>query len=761
MVLALLPLLPATARAASSGDVVVNEIIQNPNAVFDSAGEWFELANTTASPIDIDGWTIADNDSDSHVIANGGPLLIPANGYLVLGNNDDTATNGGVTVDYEYTGIALANGGDELVLLDDVLAEIDRVEWDNGATFPDPTGASMALNDPANDNNVGANWCTASTPYGDGDFGTPGAANDCFTLPAPVVCVTPADELTKISAVQGGGSASPLVGEEVTIRAGVTLADGNLGGYFVQEEDADHDGDLNTSEGLFIQDTRPLPSEGLTVELTGVVEESFGLTQLSLPDIKICIADPVVFTPTPMTLPLDDAGREPFEGMLITNDQDLQVTGLFTAYGYGELGLAYMGPLPNPTSVYGPDDPQAALLAEDNAERELIVNDRDNAFSSFTPFPWELFDEDLSAGDTMPAGRLVGALNYSFGNFKVEPLGRFPETDDTNARPSAPSLADGNDVATFNVLNYFNTFGLRGARNQAEFDLQTDKIVDAISRLDAAVVGLMEIENDYEDFYDNDNTSVPSIVTLVNALNAVDGKNTWDYIRPNLNQLTEDGNGGLGPDEIAVGIVYQRKRARAIGTANTFDIDALLEGDSDNNRWPLAQTFGIDGEKVTVVVNHFKSKGSPCTDTSGPGYELDEDVEADLTGNCDLTRQYAAHRLLEWVDSGATNIKTDKVLLVGDFNSYEEEAPIEILVAAGYVDLVQRDGNDAFTYKFSGRYGRLDYVFASSSLASQATDAEVWQINSPAPYGYLYDNDPIDDIAHGSSDHDPVVISLD
>jgi len=158
---------------------VIHEILQNPAAVNDSAGEWFEVFNPTATPFDLDGWTIQDNDIDSHVIANGGPLVLPAGGFLVLGNNGDSLTNGGVAVDYVYSGIALANGADELVLLDTDLNEIDRVEWDDGLTFPDPNGASMALSDPALDNNVGANWCTASTPFGDGDFGTPGAANDC------------------------------------------------------------------------------------------------------------------------------------------------------------------------------------------------------------------------------------------------------------------------------------------------------------------------------------------------------------------------------------------------------------------------------------------------------------------------------------------------------------------------------------------------------------------------------------------------------
>jgi hypothetical protein len=164
--------------SVSPGDLVINEIMQNPNAVFDSAGEWFELFNTTGSPIDINGWTIQDNDIDSYVINNGSPLIVPAGGYLVLGNNADSSTNGGVPVGYEYgPGFFLANGADELVLLDRASREIDRVEWDNGLTFPDPTGASMALLDPTLDNNVGANWVESSVPFGAGDYGTPSAAN--------------------------------------------------------------------------------------------------------------------------------------------------------------------------------------------------------------------------------------------------------------------------------------------------------------------------------------------------------------------------------------------------------------------------------------------------------------------------------------------------------------------------------------------------------------------------------------------------------
>jgi len=163
------------------GEIIINEIMQNPYSAYDSAGEWFELFNPTASDIDINGLTIADDDYDTHVINNGGPLIITTGGFLILGNNGDYATNGGVNVDYEYgPNWFLANSGDEIILLTDSLIEIDRVEYDSEPNFPAPNGASMALKNPALDNNIGANWCTSTVTFGDGDFGTPGVINDCY-----------------------------------------------------------------------------------------------------------------------------------------------------------------------------------------------------------------------------------------------------------------------------------------------------------------------------------------------------------------------------------------------------------------------------------------------------------------------------------------------------------------------------------------------------------------------------------------------------
>lgn len=163
---------------AGAQQVIVTEIMQNPSAVSDGSGEWFEVYNPGSSPVNIDGWTIRDDGSNSHVISNDGPLEVPAFGYFVLGVNADFGTNGGVNVDYQYSGFTLGNSDDEVILEDGDGVEIDRVEYDNGATFPDPNGSSMSLINVNADNNVGSAWMVGISVYGDGDHGTPGAAND-------------------------------------------------------------------------------------------------------------------------------------------------------------------------------------------------------------------------------------------------------------------------------------------------------------------------------------------------------------------------------------------------------------------------------------------------------------------------------------------------------------------------------------------------------------------------------------------------------
>jgi hypothetical protein len=164
---------------AAVGALVITEILNDPENVLDAAGEWFEVYNTTDAPIDINAWTLEDTGTDSHRIYQQGGVIVPANGYFVLGTNADVASNGGVTVDYEYGNFNLANKDDEVTLKSgDVV--IDVVAYDDSVTFPNNKAIAMSLSPgkvSAVDNDDGANWCKAQDSYGGVDLGTPGAAN--------------------------------------------------------------------------------------------------------------------------------------------------------------------------------------------------------------------------------------------------------------------------------------------------------------------------------------------------------------------------------------------------------------------------------------------------------------------------------------------------------------------------------------------------------------------------------------------------------
>ena len=76
----------------------------------DTAGEWFEIRNAGAAAVDLNGWTIMDTGLDSHVIDNGGPLVINPGEYKVIGVDAATMLGEGVTLFYQYAGVLLSNG---------------------------------------------------------------------------------------------------------------------------------------------------------------------------------------------------------------------------------------------------------------------------------------------------------------------------------------------------------------------------------------------------------------------------------------------------------------------------------------------------------------------------------------------------------------------------------------------------------------------------------------------------------------------------
>jgi predicted extracellular nuclease len=627
-------------------------------------------------------------------------------------------------------------------------------------------------------------------------FDTDAAPAQSATCTVQVV-VLDGSRVTPVSAVQGPGAVSPLVGQRVRVEAVVTsliTSRDAVDGFFVQERVAD--ADPATSEGVYVF-CRTLCPAGLAggdlVRVTGDVAE-FGsagaptTTQVdaSTAGSTITVLQSGVALPPAavLTLPAATSTEAPetferYEGMRTTISTTLAVAEYFAQAQFGEIVLeagqrSYQYTQTNTPSVAG----YAAFLAD--LERRRIVlddasNDQNDAITGTVDEPYLYPTDGLSltnrfrGGDTITG--LTGVMEYAFGSWRLRPVvGQDYTFTSVNPRPTAPDPVGGRlQVASFNVLNYFadidttasNSSGpcgpagdddCRGADSEAERVRQLDKIVSALTTIGADVFGLIEIQND----------SGRATQQIVDALNARVGAGAYDHVR----------TGTIGTDAIKQAFVYDTRTVAPVGAYDlltTADDPRFLD---TRNRPSLIQTFEerSTGERLTVSVNHFKSKGSGC----GEG----DDSPADGSGNCDRTRTDAARALVEHLEGDPTGSRDPDFLIIGDLNAYARERPITTIEGAGYVNLLQQfEGADSYGYLFDGLLGDLDHALASRSLLPQVTGAGGWDVN--ADENPLFDyNDTVRDAgeaaferkssarplfapdAYRSSDHDPAIVGL-
>jgi len=162
------------------GSLIITEIMKDPSAVLDDAGEWFEVFNDTAVAMDLYGMVVTDLGTNSFTVDLSVP--VPAYSFAVFARNGDPAVNGGVTSTYTYSNFSIGNSDDEIILTHDGI-ELDAVIYDD-PDWPDVAGESMSLDVDqfgVLENDDFANWCGGSDMYGAGDYGTPGTPNPtCF-----------------------------------------------------------------------------------------------------------------------------------------------------------------------------------------------------------------------------------------------------------------------------------------------------------------------------------------------------------------------------------------------------------------------------------------------------------------------------------------------------------------------------------------------------------------------------------------------------
>jgi hypothetical protein len=161
--------------AHQPGDVVISEYLQNPAAVADAAGEWIELRNTTSAPIDLLGFRVRDQGTDQFVLPS---LVVPAYGHVTLAAFGDPAQNGGHAPSYVWPAgtMFLGNNDDEIEVVSPTGGVLDAVAYGAGTGFPAFAGKSVERKD-ATAPPWAANFASATTPFGAGDWGTPGAPN--------------------------------------------------------------------------------------------------------------------------------------------------------------------------------------------------------------------------------------------------------------------------------------------------------------------------------------------------------------------------------------------------------------------------------------------------------------------------------------------------------------------------------------------------------------------------------------------------------
>ncbi len=600
---------------------------------------------------------------------------------------------------------------------------------------------------------------------------------------------------TPINVVQGPGALSPLVGQTVDVEGivvGAFQGSSKLSGFYLEEPPATQDGNPLTSEGLFVFANTPALNVGDRVRIRGVVSEFSSatgslvsnLTELgSTSNATVCSTGNTLPDPVTITLPVNAlTDYERYEGMLVQFTQQLVVTGNFQLGHFGQIDLA-PSVLFQPTQT--PGDASTWGPAVDLNARSLISLDDDSNTSNvnlegtgIAPYP----QGGLSASNTLRTGAmvnpdplggstptpLVGILDDRFGAYRIQPTGAVTFSNATNPRPdtSAVSTALGGRfrVASANVLNFFTTLGSRGAQTATELTNQRTKVIAELSKLNADIYGLSEVQN-----FANGNTSggtytnaaasdlTTNLATATSrGYQFIDSINAANVVGGDITQN--------GTDAIRNVIIYDPAKVTPVGPA-------ALYYQNDTNRPSLAQTFKpatgakADSQTFTVVVNHFRSKGSACGGSNDDPFQ----------GTCNGVRLSMAHNVANWLAGNPTSDPAGanrKYLLIGDYNAYFGEDPIQsFLGATGYTDVIHLlIGPNGYSFNFGSQSGYLDHALANAALLPLIKSVVELHVNADEPSSLeALDSDVKSAAAQtayfgatefAASDHDPFVVAL-
>ncbi len=817
------------AAYAAPEDLVISEVYGGGgNSGATLTNDFIELYNPTAAPIDVSGWSIQWRSAGNTGAATG---VTPLSGSVPAGKHylvQQGAGTGGTTPlpTPNVTGSIAMGGTAGTAILSNGTAPVDpgvNSLAANPAVIDlvgvnsnvwEGAGKAPAM---ANATSSSRNAAGADTDSNIADFttGAPTPTNAAGEVPDP-----PQEVTESIAGIQGTGATSPYAGDIATTTGVVTASyrTGGLGGFFLQTggTGGPTDATPGASDGIFVFAPAlgaAMPAVGASVQVRGKVVEFGGLTEMTqisanVPVTVTSVAALPAVTPLATAFPTTDAEREAHEGELVQPTDSFTVSNAYTINQYGEIGLAVGdAPLRQPTDVGRPGSTGFQQAVTDNAARKVALddgasidfldtdNDNDGVEERANmqiPLPWLTPTKSIRVGAQATIDEPV-VLDFRNSSWKFQPTERvegagddvatFEDTRPANAQPQ--DVGGNVKLATFNVLNYFNTTGAafearggtctyygdrdndpvannscnpngpRGAAEPGDLTRQQNKIVRAINTLDADVVSLEEIENSVKLLGETNRDDAVS--ALVKALNTAAGSYRWAYVAsPAADQLPALAE----QDVIRNAFIYNPQVLAPVGASKVLVGSAAFA----NAREPLAQAFkrvgSTDAAAFGVIVNHFKSKGA-----SGATGDNTDKNDGQSAFNGDRVRQ--ATDLVTFADAFAAERKIDDVFLTGDFNAYTFEDPMQVLYDAGYA-VVPSGTSGEYSYSFDGLSGSLDHVLAKTATQQEmVTGADQWEINANEPVAFQYSrfnynptrffngNDPF-----AASDHNPKLVGL-
>jgi predicted extracellular nuclease len=567
-----------------------------------------------------------------------------------------------------------------------------------------------------------------------------------------------------IRQVQGAAHISPVNNCNVTSVTGIITAK-RANGFYLQDPAAD--ADPATSEGIFIY-TGSAPTQLVSdaVTVSGKVTEYFGasnslgVTEIISPVVTVSSSG----NPLPAPVILGNGGRIPpaaqiesdafatfnpdvdgidfyesLESMLVQVNDALAVgpTSFFGSGAGANREIPVVGDNGANATILTPRGGVIIRPGDFNPER-IILNDM---ITPISPLP------AANVGDHFH-GAIVGVIDYSFSNYKLEVIS-MPTMElgglarEVAPEPSSYQLA----IGTFNVEN------LAFTDPQAKFNTLAGLIVNNLKSPD-----ILAIEEIQDNNGATDNGTVAANLTWGKLITAITTAGGPTYV---YRQIDPENNmdGGAPGSNIRVGFMYRTDRGLSFidrpgavyntpnsvigsGASTTLQyspgrIDPTNLAFTDSRK-PLAGEFSFQGEKIFVIANHFNSKGGddPLFGSFQPPTfysETQRILQAQVVNNF-VNQIYIA-------DPNAY------VVVAGDLNDFQFSNPMTVLKGTLLNALIDTlPENERYTYVYQGNSEALDHILFNNSLFAQTFAYDVVHINA--------------EINDQASDHEPQTVNV-